>query len=49
VAKGYDPGSCKNETHGNEVLVKNRADEEKIVICVKDKGVYQWRSTDGKL
>jgi hypothetical protein len=48
VVKG-DPGPCKKKTHGKEVLVKNRADEEKVVICVKDKGAYQWESTDGEL
>jgi hypothetical protein len=47
--KDYDPGPCKNETHGEEVLVKNRDDEEKVVICVMDKGTYQWESPDGKL
>ena len=49
MANSYDPGPCKNETHGKYVLVKNRADEEKVVICVKDKEVYQWKSMDGKI
>jgi hypothetical protein len=30
------------------VLVNDRLDEEIILICVKDKGVYQWKPTDGK-
>ena len=45
----YDPGPCNNENHGKEVLVKNTINEEEIVICVKDKNVFQWRSTDSKL
>ena len=49
MANSYDPGPCKNETHGKYVLVKNRADEEIVVICVKDKGIYHWKSMDGKM
>ena len=49
MVNSYDPGPCEKKTHGKEVLVKNRADEENIVICVKDRGVYQWKSADGKL
>ncbi len=45
----YDPGPCNETAHGKEVLVKNTNDEEEIVICVKDKGVFHWKSTDSKL
>ena len=43
----YDPGPCNTETHGKDVLVKNTLNEdEEIVICVKDKDVFHWRSAD---
>jgi hypothetical protein len=45
----YDPGTCNSTSHGQEVLVKDRSDEEIIVICVKDKGFYQWKTLDGRL
>ncbi|CAB4013001.1 Hypothetical predicted protein [Paramuricea clavata] len=44
---GYDPGSCNYTIHGKEVLVKDRDDNEIILICVKDKNGYKWKSTDG--
>ncbi len=43
----YDPGSCNTTTHGQEVLVKDRSDEEIILICAKSKGVYKWKPLDG--
>ena len=49
TVNSYDPGSCNRKSHGKEVLVKDRSDEEIILVCVKDKGVYQWKATDGKL
>ncbi|CAB4020784.1 Hypothetical predicted protein, partial [Paramuricea clavata] len=42
-----DPGVCDLRTHGKEILVKDRTDEEIILICVKDKFVYRWKTTDG--
>lgn len=44
----YDPGTCDDKKHGHEVLVKDRDDEEIILICVKNRGVYQWRPMDGR-
>lgn len=45
----YDPGSCNQTRHGHEVLVKNRAEQETVLVCTKDKNVYKWMSTDGKI
>ena len=45
---GYDPGPCDNKIHGKEVLVKDRSEDEIILICVKNKGVYQWKPIDGR-
>ena len=44
----YDPGSCNNTIHGQEVLVSDKSDEDVILICVRNKGVYQWKPLDGK-
>ena len=44
----YDPGSCNETIHGKEVLVTDKTDEEVILICVRNKGVYQWRPLDGR-
>ena len=44
----YDPGSCNNTIHGQEVLVTDKSDEDVILICVRNKGVYQWKPLDGK-
>lgn len=49
MLNSYDPGPCNKKAHGKEVLVKNTVNEEEIVICVEDKDVFQWRSTDSKL
>ena len=48
AVNSYDPGTCDEKTHGHEVLVKDRDDEEIILICVENKDVYQWRPMDGK-
>jgi hypothetical protein len=46
---GYNPGPCNSTNHGKEVLTKDRHDEEIILICVKDKNGFKWKSTDGML
>ena len=43
----YDPGSCNSTIHGQEVLVTDKSDEDVILICVRNKGVYQWKPLDG--
>ena len=48
MVDSYDPGLCDEKAHGQQVLVKDKTDEEIILICVKDKGVYHWRPTFGK-
>ncbi|CAB4025356.1 Hypothetical predicted protein, partial [Paramuricea clavata] len=47
VVKGYDPGSCNQQSHLKEVLVKDRNDDDKILICVRENNVYKWTSLDG--
>ncbi|XP_028404228.1 uncharacterized protein LOC114526893 [Dendronephthya gigantea] len=47
VSSGYDPGPCNDTSHGSLVLVKDRDDDEVILVCTKNKDGYRWKSTDG--
>ena len=49
MVKGYDPGSCNQQSHLKEVLVKDRNDDDKILICVRENNVYIWTSLDGEI
>lgn len=47
VLDGNDPGSCDKSNHADEVLVRDRENKEKILICTEENGIYLWRTTDG--
>lgn len=39
---------CDKSIHGEEMLVKDRENKEKLIICSDDDGVYLWKATDGR-
>ena len=45
--QGYNPGECNYGSHGKLVLVKDRRDNDKLLVCVEENGVYLWKPTDG--
>ena len=49
ILDGNDPGQCDKSNHAQEVLVRDRQNNEKILICSKNHGGYQWKTVDGKL
>ena len=49
MINGYDPGRCNQQSHGKEVLVKDREDNDKALTCVKESNNYLWISADGEV
>ena len=49
IIDGGDPGQCNKSNHAEEVLVRDRQNNDKILICSKNNGVYQWKAVYGKL
>lgn len=46
---GHNPaGICNKTNHGKLKLVKNREDEDSLLICSQIKGVFKWKTTDNK-
>ena len=46
---GYDPGSCSKTEGGSLKLIKNRLNNDKLLICTEERGVYAWKTTDGNI
>ncbi|XP_028413273.1 uncharacterized protein LOC114536122 [Dendronephthya gigantea] len=47
IQTGYDPGSCGKKERGLLKLIKDRSNNDKLLICKKENGVYTWKTTDG--
>ena len=46
-ANPYDPGKCTEKKRGNFVVVKDRNDDDQIVVCVQRHGRYRWDMING--
>ena len=44
----YDPGICTKQKRGKFVVVMDRNDDDKIVVCVRHHGKYQWNVMNGR-
>ena len=44
VEAGYDPGLCNQTNRGKLKLVKNREDEDRLLVCSQEKGVFKWKT-----
>lgn len=42
-----DPGQCDKSNHASQVLILDRENKEKILICTKNNGEYQWALLGG--
>ena len=49
MVKGNDPGSCDKKNEGGVLLVRDRQQKQKLLLCTKDKGVFRWTMVDGKI
>ena len=47
IQTGYDPGSCSKKERGLLKLIKDRSNNDKLLICNERNGVYVWKTTDG--
>lgn len=47
VINDIDPGQCDQSNHASQVLILDRENKEKILICTKNNGVYQWETLGG--
>ena len=47
VLKGNNPGVCSKKNSGEVMLVRDRQDKHKLLICTNDNGVFGWRTLDG--
>ncbi|XP_028391546.1 uncharacterized protein LOC114516311 [Dendronephthya gigantea] len=47
IQTGYDPGSCSKKERGLLKLIKDRSNNDKLLICAEQNGVYAWKTTDG--
>ncbi|XP_028391550.1 uncharacterized protein LOC114516313 isoform X2 [Dendronephthya gigantea] len=47
IQTGYDPGSCTKKERGLLTLIKDRSNNDKLLICKEENGVYAWKTTDG--
>lgn len=47
ILDGNDPGSCDESNHGAEVLIKDREDNERLLICADNNDGFVWKATDG--
>ncbi|XP_028413272.1 uncharacterized protein LOC114536121 [Dendronephthya gigantea] len=47
IQTGYDPGSCTKKERGLLKLIKDRSNNDKLLICAERNGVYAWKTTDG--
>ncbi|XP_028391389.1 uncharacterized protein LOC114516186 [Dendronephthya gigantea] len=47
IQTGYDPGSCGKKERGLLKLIKDRSNNDKLLICKEENGVYAWKTTDG--
>ena len=47
--EGYNPGECNKENHGKLIIVKDRQDNDKLLVCAEENKVYLWKTTDGKV
>ena len=45
----YDPGICTKRKRGKFVVVRDRNDDDKIVVCFQHHGKYQWDMINGIL
>ena len=45
----HNPGKCNKKNHGQLIIVKDRQDNEKLLVCAEEKSVYLWKPTDGKV
>ena len=48
VETGNDPGPCNKDNHGKLKLVKNREDDDRLLVCLQEKRVFNWKATDGE-
>ncbi|XP_028391545.1 uncharacterized protein LOC114516310 [Dendronephthya gigantea] len=47
IQTGYDPGSCSKKKRGLLKLIKDRSNNDKLLICAEQNGVNAWKTTDG--
>ncbi|XP_028413259.1 uncharacterized protein LOC114536107 [Dendronephthya gigantea] len=47
IQTGYDPGSCSKKERGLLKLIKDRSNNDKLLICAEQNAVYGWKTTDG--
>ena len=46
--KGYDPGKCDQDSHGKLIMIKDRQNKDKLLVCAEENQGYIWKTTDGK-
>ena len=49
VSKVITQGICNETNHGNLIMVKDRENNDKLLVCAEEKSVYLWKTTDGKI
>ena len=47
VLKGSNPGICSQNNSNEVILVVDRENNRKLLICTNDNGKYAWRTLDG--
>lgn len=49
IHRGDNPGLCSKKNSGEIILVRDRENKHKLLICTNDNGIYGWRTLDGKI
>ena len=47
MLKGSNPGLCSRNNSNDVILVVDRENKRKLLICTKDNGKYAWRTLGG--
>ncbi|CAB4015633.1 Hypothetical predicted protein, partial [Paramuricea clavata] len=47
LENGYDPGKCNQSNHARFIVVKDRENNDRLLICAEENDVYNWKTTDG--
>ena len=48
LENGYDPGKCNQSNHATFIVVKDRENNDRLLICAEENDVYNWKTTDGE-
>ncbi|CAB4007431.1 Hypothetical predicted protein, partial [Paramuricea clavata] len=44
----HDPGVCDAKSRGKEIVVKDRYDNDQLVVCLEQDGKYKWQMLKAK-